>query len=473
MSRRLPAVELAWVRRMARARGGVLLSHGVLGPTVKLRFRCAAGHEWTQSARKLEIGKWCIACAKARKHEGQKAVAEARLRRVVARHAGVILTRPYEGTLYAMRFRCAEGHEWSAIPKAVLRGAWCQTCGRMQGRELERRLRQTHRRFLAILKKRGAAVLAPGFVSGNQHVLIHCGQGHVWRALPNVILAESWCPSCKDDALLARMRELAREQGGDCLSAKCTNQMTSLEWRCAQGHRLRATGMTVRAGAWCARCRSNRGSTDRGIETMTQIASDRGGRCLSPTYRGAKTKLRWSCQDGHVWAAEPARVLQGSWCPACSRKKRWFRKRLTIADMRQVALERGGACLTKKYHGAGVQLRWRCARGHVWDARPWQVRQGHWCPFCSQRYPGTLDGMRVVASERLGKCLARRWTDHREPVLFECHRGHRFRLLSVVAKTGVWCPVCRAEKRRLPLAASPAARAPTHGAGATPRARSH
>jgi hypothetical protein len=51
--------------------------------------------------------------------------------------------------------------------------------------------------------------------------------------------------------------------------------------------------------------------------------------------------------------------------------------------------------------------------------------------------------MRALAIERGGRCLSRSWHNHKLPLLFECGRGHRFRAVSGVLKTGVWCPTCR------------------------------
>ena len=441
MSRKLPPQELARLRRMARELGGALLSRAILGTTVKLRFRCAAGHEWAQSARTLEQGRWCIACSKARKNQKVKSEAYARLRRIVARHGGTTLSPAYERSLKAMRFRCADGHEFRKDPKYVLRGNWCPECARSpHDQRSARRNQKLYREFLAIVKKRGGEMLRPGYVAHSATIQLRCAVGHEWQTKPQRILSELWCPSCKREALLTQMQEIARERGGVCLSRGCKSKADILEWRCANGHRFRMSGGGLYFGTWCARCRTNaRGD----IEKLRQIARDRGGLCLSPTYLGAKTKHRWRCKDGHVWTAQPGPVLQGSWCPICSLRGRRTRG-LSIADMRQTAMERGGACLSKKYQGALVRLRWRCAQRHTWDALPWQVRQGRWCPVCSHRVPGTLDGMRMLASEHSGKCLTRTWTDHSRPVQFECARGHRFGLLAVVAKTGTWCTVCRA-----------------------------
>lgn len=58
---------------------------------------------------------------------------------------------------------------------------------------------------------------------------------------------------------------------------------------------------------------------------------------------------------------------------------------LTIADMREAALFRGGQCLspTMRKGELYAKLKWRCAEGHTFESDPMTVlRAGHWCPDC-------------------------------------------------------------------------------------------
>ena len=128
---------------------------------------------------------------------------------------------------------------------------------------------------------------------------------------------------------------------------------------------------------------------------MHRIAHEHGGECLSKTYVDSGTKLRWRCREGHEWDAVPMRIAQGSWCRTCERGWGRSRVRLTIEIMHQMAIERGGACLSSSYEGIYHQLRWRCARGHEWVSIANNIRRGTWCPRCAHATPGTLDGMRV------------------------------------------------------------------------------
>lgn len=65
-------------------------------------------------------------------------------------------------------------------------------------------------------------------------------------------------------------------------------------------------------------------------------------------------------------------------------KKKNPRERLTIEEMHEVAKSRGGKCLSKIYTNNKTELKWQCANGHSWDARPDATKRGHWCPECKK-----------------------------------------------------------------------------------------
>lgn len=80
---------------MANKRGGLLLSRAYLGDSTKLRFRCAAGHVWTQTPGGVQQGRWCSVCGRLRATKRQTADARARLDRIVAQKRGTVVSREY------------------------------------------------------------------------------------------------------------------------------------------------------------------------------------------------------------------------------------------------------------------------------------------------------------------------------------------------------------------------------------------
>jgi len=119
-------------------------------------------------------------------------------------------------------------------------------------------------------------------------------------------------------------------------------------------------------------------STQERLDKCRAIAKEKGGECLSVNYVNTKTKLEWKCSKGHVWKANPINVVyKGKWCPECSGNKK-----LTINHAIDLAIERGGVCLSSSYKNSSGLLDWKCKFGHQWSANYNNVKRGSWCPYC-------------------------------------------------------------------------------------------
>jgi hypothetical protein len=115
------------------------------------------------------------------------------------------------------------------------------------------------------------------------------------------------------------------------------------------------------------------------IEIMQEIAAERGGACLSQSYRGIYDRLRWRCARGHEWTTPANNVRRGGWCPTCSHSG------LSSLDaMRNLALEHGGRCVTTTWIDRSRPLHFQCAHGHHFSRPANVVKSGVWCPKCGQ-----------------------------------------------------------------------------------------
>ncbi len=112
---------------------------------------------------------------------------------------------------------------------------------------------------------------------------------------------------------------------------------------------------------------------------MQKIANERGGVCLSTEYINNSTKLKWKCKKGHKWITMTRTILEGSWCPKC-----YLDKEGHLKNIEEIAKLRGGLSLSKKYINAHTHLKFRCQLGHVWKTKPNTIKNGSWCPICSQ-----------------------------------------------------------------------------------------
>ena len=79
-------------------------------------------------------------------------------------------------------------------------------------------------------------------------------------------------------------------------------------------------------------------------------------------------------------------------------------QRLKIETMQQVAVARGGQCLSGAYVNVTTPLLWQCANKHQWHASQNRTALGQWCRLCVS--DKELETMRQIASKHGGLCLS-------------------------------------------------------------------
>lgn len=301
---------------------------------------------------------------------------------------------------------------------------------------------------------------------------------------------------------LREMRAIARERGGRCLSDEYVHRQVHMKFECRAGHVWETMPQSILGGSWCRTCAYVPAD---GMKTLRAIAREHGGRCLSREYVAEAPGMLWSCAEGHTWQAKPKTIRRGCWCPRCAQQQR-----RTLADMQELAAERGGKCVARSYLGhdtsiewacakghrfkirprcvragqwcpvcskpesshdralafarrqggalvtrtpAGTNdsVRWRCAEGHEWTSNAYRVARGAWCPWCTGRLP-TIRDMQALAADRFGRCVSAEYVDQDTKLCWECERGHRWWTRPANVRAGSWCPECayidRAEQLR-------------------------
>jgi hypothetical protein len=361
------------MRRLAKRRGGTCISRRYVNSRTPLSWKCRLGHEWTAMPTNVVKGSWCPECA----HRKRLTLRE--MRALAERRGGECLSERYINNRTKLRWRCATGHHWEAAPGLVKGGRWCPQCAHVARLSLDA--------MVAAGASRGGRCLSTEYRNVETPLLWRCKEGHQWTATPASVRGGKWCAFCAHNRRLElhAMQHIAQERGGRCLSTRYVNSVQPLLWECVRGHRWRASaanvkGSTRKQGTWCSECyNSRRRFHERdSIENMQALAWSRGGLCLSEEYTNSKSKLLWQCGKGHRWHAVPVAVRRGSWCPVCAGNLK-----LTLEEFHSLASSRGGECLSDHYVNKETALRWQCALGHRWRARPGIVKRGAWCPRCA------------------------------------------------------------------------------------------
>ena len=486
------------MHEIAEERGGKCLSTVYIDAHSNLAWQCEDGHRWNAvPASIINQKSWCPFCGGTQKgtlEEAQKTAKE---------RGGRCLSKEYIRALSPLIWQCKEGHpSWEANFSSIKRGSWCPHCHVYYGEEIVRFYfeetfnKKFPRSWPAFLKKDGRAVreldgynveLGIAFEhQGRQHYE-HIDYFHVGgqslkstqekdklRAelcakngvklivipavpemlsvseLPDVLKSELDKKGIKGFSIperlninviykrsvpmVDRLRMLAEEKEGILVSHHYLGNHIKLTWQCKVGHQWKATPGHIKSGQWCPACAGKQKDT---IEGMRKIAADRHGQCLSEEYKNDITKITWQCGAGHQWEAVPGSIKQGSWCPVCAGKQKG-----TIKGMQEIAIERGGRCLSEVYTNAHTPLIWLCKASHQWEAIPDRVKRGSWCPVCAGVQKGTIEEMQKIAADREGMCLSKEYINSKSKIRWQCKNGHQWEATPGDIKQGYWCPGC-------------------------------
>lgn len=310
-----------------------------------------------------------------------------------------------------------------------------------------------------IAKQRAGRCLSKKYINTKEKLAFICRKDHIWKATPNGIKNGSWCPKCgraeaanKKRDSIETMQNLAASRGGRCLSNKYIDNSMYLRWKCAQGHIWKAKPSNIKTGTWCPQCGRQRtaAALKDSIQNMHLLAKKNGGNCLSKEYLGSHSNLKWKCSKGHIWNATPTSIKSGSWCRTCAFQRNANRQRDTISNMKNIAKENGGKCLSKTYVKNNSPLLWQCEQGHIWKAPPANIKMGGWCPYCSgHKFWGDIhQELQKIAIGKGGKLISKKYLDSQTPLKWQCAEGHIWRASASAIKTGQWCARCYGNVRK-------------------------
>ena len=120
---------------------------------------------------------------------------------------------------------------------------------------------------------------------------------------------------------------------------------------------------------------------------------------------------------------------------------------LTIEEMQKIAEKNNGKCLSIEYINNKIKLKWKCSEGHEWFAVPNHIKSGGWCPACGRISSVTIEDIQEIAKERGGECLSKYYVNNSIKLKWRCNCGHEWLAAAIGVKNGnTWCPVCRESK---------------------------
>jgi hypothetical protein len=190
------------------------------------------------------------------------------------------------------------------------------------------------------------------------------------------------------------------------------------------------------------------------LEKLQRVAKERGGKCLSTTYKKGPEKMQFECGEGHQWESLASLVLfSGNWCPTCHKLPSGeFLKKF------EKALRDHEGAMVNKSLGKLNEAHWfRCKKGHTFEQLPTKLLSaGHWCPTCSYEERAEMqrlgiEAARKAAEEMGGECLAKEFKNAKQKAWWRCEEGHEWEAkFTSIIHGGTWCPECWDIRRRGP-----------------------
>lgn len=255
----------------------------------------------------------------------------------------------------------------------------------------------------------------------------------------------------------ARVLEAVSSRGGYAPNGNQRDDAKRMLFRCEIGHEWHAIPYNILKGSWCPHpeCSGPRiskgraaGTLERQCHRIRQIVTMRDGEWPQPSYKNNSTPIILICKHGHQFSMRPDALFQGSWCPRCVGKVPAAER---LAELQQIAFERGGELLSKEYKPK-TRLQWRCGVGHTWWSSSGSVRdQRSWCPHCAGCAPldeAELSGrISTLADQKGGKLVdLQRVTSgagkNEWRAVIRCAADHEWEARVSHLLRGVWCPTC-------------------------------
>jgi hypothetical protein len=242
---------------------------------------------------------------------------------------------------------------------------------------------------------------------------------------------------------LLDMERLANKHGGLCLSREyIPASRGKMKWKCDQGHIWEAPSDSIIKGRWCPICSK---SPKLSIKDIHEIGLKNGYKCLSSKYLGFDTQLVWEDQIGSVFKATPREIIEKH---SNNKKNAIQKKEYSLKDAEIIATKNKGRCLSDKYTNDKSKLTWECSKKHTFEKRLSDVRDGAWCPICLQER--MLKDAKQLAKRNGGQLVSERVYREGKLLKWKCKRGHNFTKTLIEAKKS-WCHICEFEIKERPM----------------------
>jgi len=295
--------------------------------------------------------------------------------------------------------------------------------------------------YIALAKEKGFRWIGPEVPNVHIKTTWQCKNNHQWQARFNDINNGSGCPRCAGKAKKkpADYHELAKRRGFRWLGPEVPNNRTKTIWQCEKGHKWESRFTNIDRGQGCPRCA---GKVSKKPEDYYSLAKEKGLLWLGPEVSNNQIKTKWKCRNGHSLEASYNKMKISKVCPLC-----YGNMPKKVNDYQILALKRDFSWLGPEVANTETKTKWKCKKGHIWEATYHNIRGGSGCPSCkfesiAESRRKTPRDYHVLAKERGFRWCGPEVRNNRAKTVWECVRGHRWESDYSRIQQGSGCPHC-------------------------------
>jgi len=400
-------------------------------------------------------------------------------------------------------FKCSTcSHTFSTACSNVEQGKWCPFCA---GKKLcgDKSCLSCFARSVASSPKVSRFVIANPNVppwtiikKSTKKVKWSCEVcAHIFESAPATVEANGWCPFCSKRSLCGqpacnpcRLRSLAMSAHVEAFTAAnpgvspltiAISSNRKVKWQCEScPHKFEMAPNDAKR-FWCPFCAKKKLCGEaachlcskRSLAALPQVQSFV---IANPTIDphtvaiSCNDKYDWRCDKcPHTFSKRVNNVQRGSWCPYCARKRLCGEITCMHCFNRSLASSPRAAAFTAANPTLSLLtipicsnevVDWLCdSCDHRFAARPGDVQQGSWCPFCGgvslcgKQQCNFCFTRSLASSARVSEFLAAN-SDAQPLTIFKSARAtvdwrcntcsHKFAKAFYSVEAGGWCPYC-------------------------------
>jgi len=119
--------QLQELKKIAKEKGGKLLSTFYNGTKTRLQWQCKCGFIWIAVASSVKSGSWCRKCATKKTWKNRRNLIS-HAKNLAKRNRGKCIKNVYATLETKLKWECEFGHTWEDSCINVENGSWCPIC---------------------------------------------------------------------------------------------------------------------------------------------------------------------------------------------------------------------------------------------------------------------------------------------------------------------------------------------------------